>query len=178
MQTQNKQFTDRRTTLPAKQPITQRWSFFFSFTDVTLTVSGQWPKVTPNSYVHYIWKLIQSLSDDVFSQSRVAEAHTATLSGLHLFSLQILVLAQFPTVFFRLASPSLSPFSKTPFKKPAMLHFHVALTSQLELHTGYSLTTLHNKISTFWKQAQLLILHNHRLSLLQSLKCTKAPDVI
>ena len=32
-----KQFTDRRRTMPAKQPITQRWCFFFSFTDVTLT---------------------------------------------------------------------------------------------------------------------------------------------
>ncbi len=75
-------------------------------------------------------------------QPGAARVQTAKLSWLHLFSSPDLSLLSptFPTASSLLAS--MSPSLLNSLQKPAKLHCHVTLTSQLKWHNGYNLTTL------------------------------------
>ena len=140
-----------------------------------LTVSGQWRKVTPNTHVHYIWKLTQSFSDATFLSLEPLRPRLQHCLD-YVFPLhQTSVLAHFPTVSF-LARRSLSlPSLKLPSKA---CEATLSCDTNIQTWVAHWLQLDHTKTSTLWKQPQLLIFHNHRLSLVQSLKCTKAPDAI
>ena len=119
-----------------KQPITQRWCFFFSFTDVTLTFQEFLDDGPQSHYTHmsitieneHMVPTVTSLVH--LSQSGAAKAQTAKLSGLHLCSspdLSLLSSSHFPATSFLLASPSLSLLDS--LRETAKLHCLVTLTS-------------------------------------------------
>ena len=95
---------------------------------------------TTQIHVRYILKRTQSYFYYILGlcQPGAAKAQTAKLSGLHLFSSLNLPFS------YGVLSPcqSVSLFFWYSLQKPAKLHCHVTLTSQLKWHTGYNLTTL------------------------------------
>ena len=139
------------------------------------TVSGQWPNVTPNTCVHYVWKLTQSFSDAIFLS---LEPLRPTLQHCpdYIFSLdQTLVFTHFPTASFLLASSSLSLlFLKLPSRAREAI---LSCVTYIPTWMAHWLQLDHTKLQQCEKQPQWLILHNH-ISLLQYLNCIKAPDVI
>ena len=75
-------------------------------------------------------------------QPGAERVQTAKLSWLHLFSSPDFSLLSPTSLQCPPSLPVCLPLFSTPFKKPAKLHCHVTLTSQLKWHNGYNLTTL------------------------------------
>ena len=141
-----------------------------------LTIPGQWPKIiqTTNTCLLHLKTNTEFLQLHL-SQPGAERAQTAKLSRLHLFSSPVLGLL-FPTF---LQCPSSFPIHLSLFESPSRA-CKTALSWDTICPTwvAHWLQLNHLKLQHYNDKPQLLILHNHKLPLWQSLKCTKAPNVI
>ena len=158
------------------------WCFFFSFTDVTLTfpqflASGRpLHKLTCSLHLKTNTKFLRLHPWYVFFSARSRNGPDCKTARTTSFFHQT-------SVFYLPLSYSVLPPCQSVdlslLKLPSRAR-ETALSCDTNFPTwvAHWLQLNHTKISTLWQQPQLLILHNHKWSLLQSLKCTKAPDDI
>ena len=127
----------------------------YSFTDVTSTVPGQWPKVVHyHTYIHYIRKLTQSFYNSIFLSlepqgSRLQNCPDYIFS-LHQTSVFCLPLSY--SVLLPCQSVCLS--SKLPSKA---CEATLSCNTNFPTYVAQWLQLNQTKISTLWQQPKLLI---------------------
>ena len=111
------------------------------------TVPGQWKKIIPHTYIHYIWKITQSSYGYTLATS-FAKAQTSKLSGLHLFFSPDLSLLS-PTFLQR---PSPLPVRRSLLLKLPSKASETALPCDTNFPTkvAHWLQLKHTKIWTLW----------------------------